>query len=153
MFNRLAILTILTMFFLVPEINAADVVFQKGKKQEVVFNNKEDIVVHTALQLFQQDYHKVFDSELRISGKIGNFYIGTIGMNSKVETFLSPSDVDTLKSHAEAFIIRVINDKLIVAGSDKRGTAYGILEISRLIGVSPWEWWADSPIEKKIYSL
>jgi hypothetical protein len=34
-------------------------------------------------------------------------------------------------------------------GSDKRGTAYGLLELSRLMGVSPWEWWADSYIEPK----
>ena len=33
---------------------------------------------------------------------------------------------------------------LVVVGSDRRGTAYGILELlSRLMGVSPWEWWAD----------
>ena len=39
--------------------------------------------------------------------------------------------------------------KLVVAGSDSHGTAYGILEISRLLGVSPWEWWADVTPEKK----
>lgn len=44
--------------------------------------------------------------------------------------------------------------KLIVAGSDKHGTAYGILEISRLLGVSPWEWWADvTPEKKKLFKL
>ena len=37
----------------------------------------------------------------------------------------------------------------MVAGSDKRGTAYGILELSRMLGVSPWEWWADATPEKK----
>ena len=40
--------------------------------------------------------------------------------------------------------------KLLVAGSDSHGTAYGIIELSRLIGVSPWEWWADVTPEKKI---
>ena len=39
--------------------------------------------------------------------------------------------------------------KLLVAGSDSHGTAYGIMELSRLIGVSPWEWWADVTPEKK----
>ena len=40
--------------------------------------------------------------------------------------------------------------KLIVAGSDMHGTAYGIMELSRLIGVSPWEWWADAVPDKKV---
>ena len=38
---------------------------------------------------------------------------------------------------------------MLVAGSDSHGTAYGIMELSRLIGVSPWEWWADVTPEKK----
>ena len=41
--------------------------------------------------------------------------------------------------------------KLVIAGSDKRGTAYGVMELSRLIGVSPWEWWADADPAKKEY--
>ncbi len=149
MFTRLSVFTIFTLLLIFPEVKAADVVFQKGKKQEIVFNNKEDVVVHTALQMFQQDYQKVFDSELKISNKKGKFYISTLGLNSKAESFISQADIDTLKNHEEAFLIRVVNGKLIVLGSDNRGTAYGILEISRLIGVSPWEWWADSPIAKK----
>lgn len=44
----------------------------------------------------------------------------------------------------QAFLLQVLPDgKLLVAGSDPHGTAYGIMELSRLIGVSPWEWWAD----------
>lgn len=36
-----------------------------------------------------------------------------------------------------------------MAGSDKRGTAYGVLELSRMMGVSPWEWWTDAVPEKR----
>jgi len=43
----------------------------------------------------------------------------------------------------EAFHIFIRNNQLYVIGSDARGTAYGILELSRLAGVSPWVWWAD----------
>lgn len=46
--------------------------------------------------------------------------------------------------------MKVIKDKLYILGSDKRGTAYGILELSRIIGVSPWVWWADSYIKEII---
>ena len=42
-----------------------------------------------------------------------------------------------------------IKKALVVAGSDRRGTAYGLLSISEAIGVSPWYWWADVPVVKK----
>jgi hypothetical protein len=42
----------------------------------------------------------------------------------------------------------------VIAGSDKSGTIYGIYEMSQQIGVSPWYYWADVPVEKKkIYTL
>ena len=53
-----------------------------------------------------------------------------------------------LKGKREKFIIDVQPDKIFIVGSDKRGTIYGIYELSRQLGVSPWYWWADVPIEK-----
>lgn len=45
----------------------------------------------------------------------------------------------------ESFIIKVLDDgRLLIAGADSHGLAYGMLELSRLMGVSPWEWWADA---------
>ena len=50
----------------------------------------------------------------------------------------------------EAFQIRKLGKKqVLVTGSDARGLAYGLLEISRMIGVSPWEWWADVTPDKR----
>lgn len=46
------------------------------------------------------------------------------------------------------FLIQTVDEHLIVAGSDKRGTIYGIYDISEKIGVSPWYWWADVPVRK-----
>lgn len=58
--------------------------------------------------------------------------------------------LDMLQSLKEAFFITTFENKcIIVAGSDARGTAYGILELSRLAGVSPWVWWGDVTPEKK----
>ena len=54
----------------------------------------------------------------------------------------------------ESFLIQVVpnpmpgvDERLVIAGSDKRGTIYGIYELSEQIGVSPWYWWADVPVE------
>src|SRR5262249_6466231 len=42
-----------------------------------------------------------------------------------------------------------IRNGLIIAGSDKRGTIYGVYDLCEQIGVSPWYWWADVPIMQK----
>jgi hypothetical protein len=44
---------------------------------------------------------------------------------------------------------RGIKKMFVMAGSDKRGTAYAVFELSRKLGVSPWYWWADVPVKKK----
>ena len=41
-----------------------------------------------------------------------------------------------------------VNKALVIVGSDRRGTAYGLFSISETIGVSPWYWWADAPVAK-----
>ncbi len=126
----------------------ADVVFRNATSVEVSVSPDEAEVVRTALAIFGKDYKKVFGGEV-ISGRSGPLFIGTLGNNSDAERRLSEENIRELGLHREAFIIKVENSELYLLGSDKRGTAYGILELSRLIGVSPWEWWADSPVEKR----
>lgn len=61
-----------------------------------------------------------------------------------------PAEIaDSLDFVKEAFYIGTHGKQIIVAGSDARGTAYGVLEISRLAGVSPWTWWGDSRPTKR----
>ena len=62
---------------------------------------------------------------------------------------------DDIKGKWEAFSYQLVNHPfkgvgraLVIVGSDKRGTAYGLLELSRQMGVSPWYWWADVPPHK-----
>ena len=57
--------------------------------------------------------------------------------------------VDSLLEHKEAFCLKVADGRLWIVGSDARGTAYGILELSRMAGVSPWVWWGDVHPERK----
>ena len=56
---------------------------------------------------------------------------------------------DSLRFVKEAFYVGTHGSQLIVVGSDARGTAYGVLEVSRLAGVSPWIWWGDARPEKR----
>lgn len=84
--------------------------------------------------------------------------IGTLGRSRPVDRLVSSGrlGVRDLKGKWESFIIAVIQNpgrgvrrSLVIAGSDKRGTIYGIYEFSRQMGVSPWVWWADVPVKKR----
>lgn len=81
----------------------------------------------------------------------GAIIVGTIGKSRIIEKLIKQNklDVKSIKGKWEAFVIENIDGNLIVAGSDKRGTIYGIYEISHRIGVSPWYWMADAPIVHK----
>ena len=71
--------------------------------------------------------------------------VGTYGKSSLIDKKLYAKE---LKGKNEKFIIDVQDDRIVIAGSDKRGTIYGIYELSRQLGVSPWYWWADVPVQK-----
>ena len=57
-----------------------------------------------------------------------------------------PKQSKLLKGKWEQYLIFTDKGQLVILGSDKRGTIYGIYELSRQIGVSPWYWMADAPI-------
>lgn len=87
-----------------------------------------------------------------------NFCImaGTIGKNAvidkKIEQGLLKVDpiLDENGNYRwEGYVIQKIENKLYIVGSDRRGTIYGIYEFSRWLGVSPWYYFGDVPIQKK----
>ncbi|MBQ3752136.1 MAG: glycosyl hydrolase 115 family protein, partial [Prevotella sp.] len=78
-----------------------------------------------------------------------NIVVGTIGKSRIIDKLVKQRklDVSRVKGQWESFVIDIVDGNLVVAGSDKRGTIYGIYEISQRIGVSPWYWWADVPVQ------
>jgi Glycosyl hydrolase family 115/Gylcosyl hydrolase family 115 C-terminal domain len=82
--------------------------------------------------------------------------IGTLGKDALLDQMerSGKMDVTALRGKWESYLIQTVSDPfpgvaaaLVIAGSDKRGTIYGIYEISEQIGVSPWYWWADVPVQ------
>lgn len=119
---------------------------------KVVCDTTEAPVVKVALDLLKRDCRSVLSGEISRSENTGNIYVGTWGESSVLQALADTRQLDVaqLNEHKEAFLLNVLPDgRLVVAGSDKRGTAYGVLELSRMMGVSPWEWWADAVPEKK----
>ncbi len=124
----------------------------------LVLDKKECRLVHTAAHIFTDDVARITGKQLQIVPESNNNYqikVGTLGVNNDFDQECKKSGIDTdnLKSKWEAFSIKVVSDSknctLIIAGSSPRGTAYGLMQLSQMIGVSPWYWWADVRPEKK----
>ena len=125
-----------------------DFVLQSGQPVAIACSGSEAPVVRTSLDLLSRDLQTVLSATAHVDTNTGNILVGTIGQSKLIEQ--AGIDISVLKNKKQAFLLTVSEDgKLVVAGSDSHGTAYGILEISRLLGVSPWEWWADVTPEKK----
>lgn len=84
--------------------------------------------------------------------------VGTLGKNAVLDQLVSAGKLDCsdLTGKWESFVITTVdkplpgvNQALVIAGSDKRGTIYGVYELSEQIGVSPWFWWADVPPRRR----
>jgi peptidoglycan/xylan/chitin deacetylase (PgdA/CDA1 family) len=84
--------------------------------------------------------------------------LGTFGKSALVDDLVTRGklDVAAIRGRWEAFQIETIEQPwpgteraLVIAGSDKRGTIYGIYELSARLGVSPWYWWADVPVIRR----
>ena len=81
--------------------------------------------------------------------------VGTLGKNRLIDQLVSKSklDVTVIRERWESFLIQVVprpwpgvKSALFIVGSDKRGSIYGLYDVSEQIGVSPWYWWADVPV-------
>lgn len=135
-------------FLWVTQICCAQFSLRSNQPIKLACDNAEEKVVQTALKLFIRDYQSVFSASAAVDVRQGNIIVGTVGKSPLLKVV--SADVSALAGKKQAFLLQVLPDgKLLVAGSDSHGTAYGIMELSRLIGVSPWEWWADVTPEKK----
>jgi hypothetical protein len=111
---------------------------------------------------FQADVARVSDVQPKIEhsprpGTREIVLIGTLGRSALLDDLVRRGKLDArpIAGKWEAFLREVIVDPfpgvdraLVIAGSDKRGTIYGVYDLSEQIGVSPWYWWADVPVAK-----
>jgi hypothetical protein len=78
----------------------------------------------------------------------GSVLIGTISKSKLIDRLIADGKIDIagVRNKRETFLIQTTGGHLVIAGNDKRGTIFGIYELSRQIGISPWYWWADVPV-------
>ena len=149
-------------------MSAADqfVSFQKGdllinrdNKVEIYMDANDCKGVSYAANALVKDIMKVSGSKAILTSDAGlkdkdaagkpTILVGTIGHSAAIDQLIRQKRINgnLLKGKREKFIITVVNGQLVIAGSDRRGTIYGIYELSQQMGVSPWYDWADVPVE------
>ncbi len=138
------------------------IVSTKGAASVIHYDISDYPGVIRAINDLQNDIDSVTGKrpELIVNGQSSEFeiIIGTLGKSKQIDKLISSNklDVKEIEGNWESFIIATIpnSDKktknsLVIVGSDKRGTIYGIYELSEQLGVSPWYWWADVPAKKR----
>lgn len=155
-FRNIIILSILLLGY--TDLFSSDFYLINQKEAlKIYIVNSEKSVVNTASNMFSDDLQFVSGVKPILVDAIENaqLIVGAIGDDVKFDNWLKKENISTkdIIGEWEAFKIQIIETRgkpiLLVLGSDPRGTAYGLLELSRMIGVSPWCWWADVVPEKK----
>lgn len=141
----------------------AMVLKEKSLSLSLWVNSNLDAGILRAVNNLQCDFEKVTGQRPIILNQNPNasspiIIIGMIGSNSLIDDLVKQKKIEAkeLKGKNEKFIIQQVknpfkgvDEALVIAGSDKRGTIYGIYELSKQIGVSPWYYWADVPVKHK----
>ena len=130
-------------------------------KCSIVYDDADFEVIKKTAAIFAGDIEMVTGNRpaLTAQNASGNVIIlGTLGHSKLIDKLVTDGklDVSGIKSGWEQFIIRRLQNPLpgikqvlVIAGSDRRGAAYGAFAISEAMGVTAWEWWADVPVKKQ----
>ena len=134
------------------DFTSGDFLLNADNKAEIYIDAKDCKGVGIAAANLATDINKVCGATARTTSNAATARIiaGTIGHSDEIDRLVKAKVIDksALKGKREKYIITIADGKLIIAGSDRRGTIYGIYELSRQIGVSPWYYWADTPVKR-----
>ena len=127
-----------------------DLLINGNDKVEIYMDANDCRGVSYAANALVKDIRNVSGSQATItSNRKATILVGTIGHSAAIDQLIKQKRINgnLLKGKREKFIITVVDNQLVIAGSDRRGTIYGIYELSQQMGVSPWYDWADVPVE------
>lgn len=137
--------------------------FSQGRAADIVVDGLDYPVVRIAANLLAKDVQAVTTNAPRVVESTGSLprhvvILGTVEKNGLIRKLIRDGKIghDSLHNKWESCFISVVvnpfpgvKSALVIAGSDRRGAAYGAVELSRRIGVSPFVWWADVPVTRK----
>jgi len=136
---------------------------EKKTVSPILVSQNEARVVSIAANLYVGDVEKICEQQPEIINDLPEsaqelIIAGTIGQNKFIDQLIAEKkiDVSAVEGKWESWSMQVltkpvpgVKKALVIVGSDRRATAYGILELSRMMGVSAWEWWADVLPQKR----
>lgn len=130
-----------------------------ARAAEVLVDPADAAVVHTVVDVFARDVEAVTGVRPKVSNattlgarEAPIVVVGTLGQCALIDELVLRGKLDptSIRGKWESYLIAPLEEvtpgmphALAIVGSDRRGTAYGVFEVSRAIGVSPWVWWAD----------
>ncbi|WP_241265615.1 glycosyl hydrolase 115 family protein [Streptomyces boncukensis] len=134
-----------------------------GAAVAVYVDRADDPAVVLAARALLADIERVSDVRPRLVRSVPEragalLVVGTVGSNAVIDGLLARRRLDAsgVEGRWEASVTQVVDRPrpgigraLVIAGSDRRGTVYGVYDTSERIGVSPWHWWADVPVERR----
>lgn len=146
-----------------PESASNFPLYSDGKACNIYIDASDYEVVKKVTDLFAEDIARVtgvkghVSAPKSIKGKEA-VIIGTLGRNKFIDNLVNQHklDVSAIQNGWEQYIIKVVDNPckgvdraLIIAGCDRRGTAYGTFALSEAMGVSPLYWWSDIPVKRQ----
>jgi Glycosyl hydrolase family 115/Gylcosyl hydrolase family 115 C-terminal domain len=135
----------------------AVVLADAGRAAPLWLADEETPAVRRAAADLRNDLHRVSGSTpvLARQAAADIVVIGTLGTSPLIDRLAAEGRIDAgaIRGRWEAFLLQTVERPwpgveraLVIAGSDRRGTVFGIYTLSEQIGVSPWHWWADVPV-------
>jgi hypothetical protein len=134
-----------------------------SKATSIYVDPADDQLVHKVAALLQKDIEAVTGKKPAVISSLSKsekqvIIIGSLPGSAIIKSLVAKKkiDVNNIQDQWEAFRLQTLNtpvaglqNALVIVGSDRRGTAYGVFELSEQLGVSPWHWWADVPVKKR----
>lgn len=129
---------------------------------DILTDAEDAAVVGIAARLLAEDVEQVTGKKPNVLSGLTQarqlVVVGSIGKSRFINRLIESGklDVSSIQGHWESYVMtKVVQpfdgvaEAWVIAGSDRRGTAYGVFSLSDSIGVSPWTWWADVPVQHK----
>ena len=136
------------------------VLLRRNKPAAIFVETSEDRAVLRAAHDLASDFESVGGTKPAMPAGPQDrcVIIGTLGRSKIIDALATAGKLETngISGRWESYMLQVVKNPLpgvqqalVIAGSDRRGTIYGIYELSEMIGVSPWRWWADVPVKRQ----
>lgn len=149
---RHTLANLLTILFLSATFANAHTWHSASAPVSIEISAKHDKVVEMATNMFCEDMAMittVLPQKVKKNGTLILVQLDKATMKQQKQLRLLGVDVDRLLASTDGFAIKENGGKIYAIGNNGRGTAYALLELSRMAGVSPWVWWGDNKPETK----